>query len=150
MPRTPDNVERKRANIIRRMEREKVAKVVKYGERAVKRAKRAGVQLDPTLQCGYIPATADDKNWIFGPDKDKDNIFQAVPQVTLHGFDEGLVKKMNFGALETLVTYCMEKHGMKAAQVFKYIITYAIRYVTLTLLVCNCSFVTIQSPYVSF
>ena len=119
MPRTPKNVESKRANIIRRMEREKQAKEVKYGERAVKRAKRAGVQLDPTLQCGYTPTTPDDKNWIFGPDQDKDNIFQAVPQVTLHGFDEGLVKKMNFGALEMLVKYCMEQHGMKAAQVVK-------------------------------
>ncbi len=118
MPRTPSNVEKKRANIIRIMEREKEGKKAKYGERAVKRAKRAGVQLDPMLQCGYTPPTADDENWIFGPDKDKDNIFQAVPQVTLHGFDEGLVKKMNFGALEMLVKYCMENHGMKAAQVF--------------------------------
>jgi hypothetical protein len=143
MPRTPKSVERKRAYIIRRMEREKVAKLVKYGERAVKRAKRAGV-------CGYTPATADDKNWIFGPDKDKDNIFQAVPQVTLHGFDEGLVKKMNFGALEMLVTYRMEKHGMKAAQVIKYIITYVIRNVTFKLLVNNCSFLIIQNTYVSF
>ena len=89
MPRTPSNVEKKRAHIIRTMEREKEGKEVKYGERAVKRAKRAGVQLDPMLQCGYTPARADDKNWIFGPDKEKDNIFQAVPQVTLHGFDEG-------------------------------------------------------------
>ena len=120
MPRTPETVERKRAYIIRRMEAEKKAKEVQYGERAVKRAKRAGVQLDPTLQCGYTPVTADDKNWIFGPDKEKDNIFQAVPQVTLHGFDEGLVKKLNFGAIEMLVQYCMEKHGMKAAQVFTY------------------------------
>ncbi len=53
MSRTPNNVERKRANIIRRMEHEKEGKEVKYGERAVKRAKRAGVQLDPMLQCGY-------------------------------------------------------------------------------------------------
>ncbi len=100
MSRTPNNVESKRAYILRRMEREKEAKEVKYGERAVKRAKRAGVQLDPTLQCGYTPVTADDKNWIFGPDKDKDNIFQAVSQVTLHGFDEGLVKQMNLGQLK--------------------------------------------------
>jgi hypothetical protein len=86
-------VESKRAYILRRMEREKEAKEVKSGERTMKRARRAGVQLDPTLQCGYTPVTVDDKNWIFGPDKDKDNIFQAVPQVTLHGFDEGLVQK---------------------------------------------------------
>ena len=100
------------------MEREKRRKEIKSGERAVKRAKRAGVQLDPTLRCGYAPVTVDDENWIFGPDKDKDNIFQAVPQVTLHGFDEGLVQKMNFGAVEMVVKHCMDKHGMKAAQVF--------------------------------
>ena len=118
MPHTPNAVERKRGNIIQRMEREKHKKVLKSGERAVKRADRAGVQLEPTLRCGYAPVTVDDENWIFGPDKDKDNIFQAVPQVTLHGFDEGLVQKMNFGAIEMIVKYCMDNHGMKAAQVF--------------------------------
>jgi hypothetical protein len=113
MPRTPKNVESKRANIIRRMEREKQAKEVKYGERAVKRAKRAGVQLDPTLQCGYTPTTADDK-------KIRITYSRLFPKLHyMAGFDEGLVKKMNFGALEMLVKYCMEKHGMKAAQVVK-------------------------------
>ena len=118
MPRTPNAVERKRKNIIQRMEREKERKELKSGERAVKRAKRAGVELDPTLRCGYAPVTIDDENWIFGPDRDKDNIFQAVPQVSLHGFDEGLVQKMNFGAIEMVVKHCIDKHGMKEAQVF--------------------------------
>ena len=119
MPHTPNAVERKRKNIIQRMEREKERKELKSGERAVKRAKRAGVELDPTLRCGYAPVTIDDENWIFGPDRDKDNIFQAVPQVSLHGFDEGLVQKMNFGAIEMVVKHCIDKHGMKEAQVFR-------------------------------
>ncbi len=50
MPRTPNVVERIRGNIIQRMEREKHKKVLKSGERAVKRANRAGVKLDPTLR----------------------------------------------------------------------------------------------------
>ena len=118
MRRTPDAVERKRLRIIETMDREKARKQLKTGERAVKRARRAGVQLDPTLRCGYAPVTVNDDNWIFGPDKQKDNIYQAVPQVTLHGFDEGLVQKLNFGAVEMVVKHCMDKHGMKAAQVF--------------------------------
>ena len=136
MPRTPNAVERKRKNIIQRMEREKERKEVKSGERAVKRAKRAGVELDPTLRCGYAPVTVDDENWIFGPDKHKDNIYQAVPQVTLHGFDEGLVQKMNFGAIEMVVKHCIDKHGMKEAQVFctayesTTYLTFALTYVT--------------------
>ena len=28
--------------------------------------------------------------WVFGPDPDKDSVWQSLPQVTLHGFDEGL------------------------------------------------------------
>jgi hypothetical protein len=58
------------------MEREKQQKVLKSGERAVKRANRAGVKLYPTLRCGYALVTVDDQNWIFGPNKDKDNIFR--------------------------------------------------------------------------
>jgi hypothetical protein len=89
-PRTPASVARKRAYILNLMETEEQR--VGSGARAVKRARRAGVLLDPNLRCGYEPITLDDSNWIFGPDKDKDNIYQAVPQVTLHGFEEGLVQ----------------------------------------------------------
>ena len=108
---------RKRRAIVDRMERERSAKLVGYGERAVKKARDAGVFLDPSVVSGYEPLSPDDTNWIFGPDKNKDNIYQAVPQVTLHGFDEGLVQKLNHGALETLITFCMNEHGIPAAQV---------------------------------
>jgi len=30
----------------------------------------------------------------FGPDPDKDNVYQNVPQVMLHGMDEGLTMKL--------------------------------------------------------
>ena len=37
----------------------------------MKRAKRAGVFLDPDLRCGYEPVTPDDDNWILVPTKTK-------------------------------------------------------------------------------
>ena len=116
MKRTADNMVRKRNTILRQMEREREAGLPKRGERAVKRARRAGVLLDCDLRCGYLPAE-DDNNWIIGPDPQKDNIYQAIPQVTLHGFDEGLVKKLNYGACEMCIAYCIREHKMTAAQV---------------------------------
>jgi hypothetical protein len=120
MKRTADNMVRKRNTILRQMEREREAKLPKYGERAVKRARRAGVLLDCNVRCGYVPAEDDNYNWIIGPDPQKDNIYQAIPQVSLHRFDEGLVKKLNYGALEMCITYCLQKHKMTAAQVIPY------------------------------
>ena len=113
-------MDQKRANILRRKTNEKERKEHGSGERAVKRAKRAGVFLDPDLRCGYEPITPDDDNWIFGPDKNKDNIYQAVPQVTLHGFDEGLVQKLNFGSLEMLIKFSLEELEISETQVKKY------------------------------
>jgi hypothetical protein len=117
MKRTVDNMVRKRNTILRQMEREREARLPKYGERAVKRARRAGVLLDCNVRCGYVPADDDNNNWIIGPDPQKDNIYQAIPQVSLHGFDEGLVQKLNYGALEMGIAYCVQTHKMTAAQV---------------------------------
>ena len=116
MKRNADNMKRKRSTILRQMEREREAGLTGRGERAVKRARRAGVSLDCNLRCGYVPAD-DDTNWIIGPDPQKDNIYQAIPQVSLHGFDEGLVKKLNYGVLEMCIAFCKEEHKMKASQV---------------------------------
>ena len=116
MKRTADNMVRKRNTILRQMEREREAGLPKRAERAVKRARRAGVILDCELRCGYVPAE-DDNNWIIGPDPLKDNIYQAIPQVSLHGFDEGLVQKLNYGAFEMCIAYCVKTHNMTAAQV---------------------------------
>lgn len=115
--RTTAAMEQKRANIIRRKTREKEVNEVGSGERAVKRAKRAGVLLDLDLRCGYVPVSPHDDNWIFGPDKNKDNIYQAVPQVTLHGFDEGLVQKLNYGSLEMVIKFCLEELELPETQV---------------------------------
>ena len=116
MKRTVENMVRKREWILTEMEREHAAGRTKRGERALKRARRAGVLLDRNVRCGYVPAH-DDNNWIIGPDAVKDNIYQAIPQVSLHGFDEGLVKKLNFGALEMCIRYCRAEHKVKASQV---------------------------------
>ncbi len=116
MKRTAENMVRKRDWIFTQMEREHAAGRTKRGKRALKRARRGGVLLDCNLRCGYVPAHGDN-NWIIGPDSEKDNIYQAIPQVSLHGFDEGLVKKLNFGPLEMCIRYCREKHKIKGAQV---------------------------------
>ena len=116
MKRTVENMVRKREWILTEMEREHAAGRTKRGERALKRARRGGVLLDRNVRCGYVPAH-DDNNWIIGPDAVKDNIYQAIPQVSLHGFDEGLVKKLNFGALEMCIRYCRAEHKVKASQV---------------------------------
>jgi hypothetical protein len=117
MKRNPENMVRKREWIYTEMEREHAAGKTKRGERALKRARHGGVLLDRNIRCGYVPAHGDN-NWIIGPDPEKDNIYQAIPQVSLHGFDEGLVKKLNFGALEMCIRYCRVQHKVKAAQVY--------------------------------
>ena len=35
------------------------------------------------------------EDWVFGPDPIEDNIYRCLPQVTLHGMDEGLTQKLN-------------------------------------------------------
>ncbi len=37
--------------------------------------------------------------WVFGPDPIDDNIYRCLPQVNLHGMDEGLTQKLNLGIL---------------------------------------------------
>jgi hypothetical protein len=35
------------------------------------------------------------EDWVFGPDPIEDNIYRCLPQVNLHGMDEGLTMKLN-------------------------------------------------------
>ncbi len=35
------------------------------------------------------------EDWVFGPDPIEDNIYRCLPQVTLHGMDEGLTQTLN-------------------------------------------------------
>ena len=41
----------------------------------------------------------------------------CLPQVTLHGFDEGLVLKLNYGVLELLIRVSFERDRMQATDV---------------------------------
>ena len=43
--------------------------------------------------------------------------FQFVPQVNLHGFDEGLVEKLNFGVLDLFIRLAWRRNRMYEAPV---------------------------------
>jgi hypothetical protein len=68
-----------------------------------------------------------------------------VPQVTLHGFDEGLVQKLNHGAVETLVQFCMDEYETPAAQVKAKVLH--IRYIIQSTCLLNDN--TLYNPHVS-
>ncbi len=50
-----------------------------------------GINLD--FECAWIGPPDHDEFTPFGPDAMKDHIFQNLPQVNLHGMDEGLTLK---------------------------------------------------------
>jgi hypothetical protein len=52
-----------------------------------------------------------DDNWVFGPDPALDNVYQNMPQVSLHGMDEGLTSKLNHGCLCAVIVELMETPG---------------------------------------
>ena len=65
-----------------------------------RRAKEIGVfPLD--IQCGMQCAAGRPDLWIHGPDPDQDNQYANMPQVNLHGMDEGLTQRLNYGCLMT-------------------------------------------------
>jgi hypothetical protein len=88
------------------------------GARALKLAKRNGVQLgDLSPWSNRDQAAAASTAWVFGPDPAKDNVYQCMPQVNLHGFDEGLTQKMNFGAVQTFIAHVAAAHNMNKTAV---------------------------------
>ena len=64
-------------------------------EAAVKEAKDLGVNLQ--FDNPWHTNKADE--WVFGPDPIEDNVYRCLPQVNLHGMDEGLTDKLNYGVL---------------------------------------------------
>ncbi len=64
-----------------------------YGKakQAQKEARRLGVNL--LFDNPWHIGSAED--WVFGPDPIEDNIYRCLPQVNLHGMDEGLTMKLN-------------------------------------------------------
>lgn len=99
--------------------------VVGISTRVRKTAKREGVQLgDLSPWSNYTTAIACPDDWVFGPDPHLDNVYQCVPQVNLHGFDEGLVLKLNYCTVMTFIDHVAEHHGMSKTEVRN--LTYAL------------------------
>ena len=113
LKRTDENMRRRRRNLHLYAERRDAGSKA----RAQMRAKRVGIPwgaLSP-----WQNDTSGPGDWVFGPDRTRDNVYQCLPQVTLHGMDEGLISKLNFGALNTYLDHRMETQGVTAAQVCK-------------------------------
>ena len=95
--RTDERV-RKRKRVLRQME-------VNLNKKntAMKRARIIGVYpID--VRCGFEATENRPDLWVFGPDPEKDNVYANMPQVSLHGMDEGLTSKLNYGCLMTALT----------------------------------------------
>lgn len=84
-------------------------------EAASSMSRELGVRLD--VDNPWSPQNAPPDEWVFGPNPDLDNVWQACPQVSLHGMDEGLVQKLNFGALCTGIDEASRMHNVTKTQV---------------------------------
>ena len=103
VPRTRTNMAyKKRKWLLKSTSGAKKAKVNAYKEAAA-----AGVNLDVD---NGMWGKHDDEAWVFGPDPSKDNVYLNCPQVTLHGMDEGLTAKLNFGALHYAIDVLQQSH----------------------------------------
>jgi hypothetical protein len=75
--------------------------------RANKRARRLGI----TLHCSNPFAREAGTGWVFGPHPKKDCIYQCVPQVVLHGCDEGITAKLARGVTLLAISSGLRRHG---------------------------------------
>jgi hypothetical protein len=75
------------------------SRVVGARENAHKRARKIGVNLNEpnpfSVEAGWT--------WVFGPVPRKDNVYQACPQVVLHGCDEGTTAKLARGCVQLAI-----------------------------------------------
>ena len=62
-------------------------------------AKDEALKLGVNLELDNFWHISKPKECVFGPDPSEDNIYRCLPQVTLHGMDEGLTQKLNKGIL---------------------------------------------------
>ena len=72
---------------------------VAASETARKKACRLGIPLD--IDSAFMQRPG--QPWLFGPNDTLDSLFQSVPQLTLHGFDEGIATKLAWSMLEVAV-----------------------------------------------
>ena len=82
---------------------------------AGKRAKKFGINMD--VECAWIGPPDNDGFTPFGPDAKKDNIYQNLPQVNLHGMDEGLTLKMCTCILNAAIKEATDLHKMNTTSV---------------------------------
>ena len=73
--------------------------------------------IDMYTSNAFSTKPSESHKWIFGPNPEKDSLWQSLPQVTLHGFDEGLCQKLNFAMLELAITEAYMRHKVKATEV---------------------------------
>ncbi len=83
--------------------------------KAAKLARQLGITL--TNECPWIGLPDKDGFTPFIPDGRLDNIYQSLPQVTLHGMDEGLTLKLCDGVLQTIISEAIQLHGMNVTSV---------------------------------
>ena len=91
------------------------SKVQGASERAKRRARKLGVSLFANNPFCKDAGTS----WVIGPHPDKDCIFQASPQVVLHGSDEGTNAKLARGATELAIMEAIRCHGRSATAVLQ-------------------------------
>jgi len=101
---------RKYLNIINDPARSKITR-----KAAKMTAHSLGIALDGFNAFETKPEHQD--NWVFGPSPEFDNLYQSLPQVNLHGFDEGICQKLNFAMLEMAITEGKKRHNMDATEV---------------------------------
>ena len=74
--------------------------VARAKQNSDKRARRIGVW-PVDLHSGFGANIERPDLWVFGPDPQRDNVYANMPQPSLHGMDEGLTAKLNYGCLKT-------------------------------------------------
>ncbi len=85
-----------------------------------KKLAKEGAQLygiNMEVECAWIGPPDNDGFTPFGPDAKKDNIFQNLPQVNLHGMDEGLTLKMCTNILNATISEAISLHKMNTTSV---------------------------------
>jgi hypothetical protein len=99
---------------------------------AKEQAQAYGINME--VECAWIGPPDQDGFTPFGPDPRKDNIYQNMPQVNLHGMDEGLTLKMCASILNATIKEATDVHNMNTTSVSA---TNSIR------CVCRCSYCNI-------
>ena len=95
-----------------------VVVLLPVGKRRVAAAKLArSLGITMTNECAWIGPPDKDGFTPFGPDSRLDNIYQGLPQVSLHGMDEGLTLKLCAGVLNATIEEAVRLHKMNVTSV---------------------------------